>query len=206
MDAFETEHAFYYTSSPTRLIKLLDRWFVFQKIIELPGPIYELGVFKGVGLIQWATFIKSTKKVTALVGFDTFGKFPAPSPEIDDIDYVSQFIKNAGSQSIDINLLKKIMRRKILDYNLKLIQGDGCQTIPPYSTNAEKPKLINLDFDLYEPSITALRSFWPKLVKGGILLIDDYDESSGVRKAVSQYFEDRIPERTPYRKLAYFIK
>lgn len=207
MDAFDAEHAFYYTSDSSRLAKLLDRWFIFEKTMDVPGPIYELGVFKGLGLIQWATFRKLVAKTFEIVGFDVFGTFPAGDDKVDDLKYINNFVTAAGNQSISIEELRKILNRKGMNHNIKLIKGDAVTTIKEYCDfNQSKPRLINLDFDLYYPTIMGLKFLWPRLQKGGILLIDDFDESAGVRQAISEYFELGSPFRTPYRKLAYFVK
>ena len=204
MNPFDIEHEFYYSSEPSRLSKLLDRWFLYQKVIELHGSIYELGVFQGIGLIQWATFNKLTDSKFPITGFDTFGKFPDGSTH-DDLEYVKKFVRNAGSESISVEYLEIILEQKGISKNVELISGDACITIPNH-LEPLRPKLINLDFDLYFPSKIAINVFWNQLQEGGILILDDYDESYGVRKAVKECFGKVTPLRTPYRKLAYFIK
>ncbi|WP_462316294.1 TylF/MycF/NovP-related O-methyltransferase [Methanobrevibacter sp.] len=55
---------------------------------------------------------------------------------------------------------------------------------------------VNLDFDLYKPTLEGLRFFWPKLVKGGVILVHDYfnaqgiieeDRYTGIRAAVTEF-------------------
>lgn len=55
---------------------------------------------------------------------------------------------------------------------------------------------VNLDFDLYKPTLDGLRFFWPKLAKGGVLLVHDYfnapgiveeDRYLGIRAAVEEF-------------------
>jgi hypothetical protein len=54
---------------------------------------------------------------------------------------------------------------------------------------------VNLDFDLYAPSLSALKIFWSKMVSGGVILVHDYfseewnpnDAYRGVRVAVDEF-------------------
>jgi hypothetical protein len=48
---------------------------------------------------------------------------------------------------------------------------------------------VNLDMDLYKPTLEGLRFFWDRLEKGGIILIHDYfsEEYKGVKGAVDEF-------------------
>ena len=48
--------------------------------------------------------------------------------------------------------------------------------------------LLRLDTDWYESTAHELRHLYPRLSRGGILLVDDYGHWSGARKAVDEYF------------------
>jgi O-methyltransferase len=51
--------------------------------------------------------------------------------------------------------------------------------------------LVNLDLDLYEPIRDSLEFFFPRLSKGGVIVVDDYGttEWPGVKKAVDQFLD-----------------
>lgn len=51
--------------------------------------------------------------------------------------------------------------------------------------------ILNLDLDLYEPTKVALECFVPKMVKGGIIILDEYAHETfgGETKAVDDYFK-----------------
>jgi hypothetical protein len=44
----------------------------------------------------------------------------------------------------------------------------------------DKFVFVNLDFDLYQPTIEGLRYFYPRLVKGGVILVHDYFNAPGI--------------------------
>ena len=54
---------------------------------------------------------------------------------------------------------------------------------------------MRLDTDLYDPILAGLTFFYPRLVSGGILIVDDYFSAyDGVKKAVDAFAtESQIP-------------
>ena len=52
---------------------------------------------------------------------------------------------------------------------------------------------VHLDMDIYEPTIFALKFFNDRLVKGGVILLDDYgfDTCPGIPRAVQEFTETR---------------
>ena len=54
--------------------------------------------------------------------------------------------------------------------------------------------LLNLDTDVYEPAVTILENLYPRIVKGGILILDDYGIFPGETKAAEEYFKDKKVE------------
>ena len=50
--------------------------------------------------------------------------------------------------------------------------------------------LLRLDTDTYRSTKAELDHFYPKLVSGGILIIDDYGHAYGARRAVDEYLAD----------------
>ena len=54
--------------------------------------------------------------------------------------------------------------------------------------------LVNMDADLYNPTIAGLEFFYPRLSPGGVMLVHDYNPKwEGVMKAVDE-FSRKIPE------------
>jgi len=50
--------------------------------------------------------------------------------------------------------------------------------------------LLRLDTDWYESTRLALQHLYPKLVPGGVLIIDDYGHYQGQRQAVDAYLRE----------------
>jgi O-methyltransferase len=53
--------------------------------------------------------------------------------------------------------------------------------------------LVSLDADLYDPIYAGLSFFYPRLVKGGYILIHDFnnDNYKGARRAVEQFCSEQ---------------
>jgi O-methyltransferase len=49
--------------------------------------------------------------------------------------------------------------------------------------------LLRLDTDWYESTRHELEHLYPRLVSGGVIIIDDYGHWAGARKAVDEYLE-----------------
>jgi hypothetical protein len=54
----------------------------------------------------------------------------------------------------------------------------------------DKIALLRLDTDWYESTRHELTHLYPKLSVGGVLIIDDYGQWEGARKAVDEYIDD----------------
>ena len=80
---------------------------------------------------------------------------------------------------------------KSQDNQLQFIVGKVEDTIP--STIPESIALLRLDTDWYESTRHELVHLYPKVSRGGILLIDDYGYWNGCRKAVDEYFASVNP-------------
>jgi Macrocin-O-methyltransferase (TylF) len=192
--AFEYENNFYLSCKSSRLSKILTHYELYKIANELEGAIVECGVFKGVSLSRFAGFRDLMNKTDAqkIIGFDIFGIFPATDFE-DDKVHLEKFINDAGSESIDLEQLEYILTQKGLNQNIELIKGDINQTVPQYvAQNPDlKISMLNLDTDVYEPAVTILEHLYPKIVSGGLLVLDDYGVFPGETKAVDDYFAGR---------------
>ncbi len=74
-----------------------------------------------------------------------------------------------------------------------MVQGDITKTVPKYVKDHPELKLslLNLDTDVYEPAVTILKYLYPRITKGGILILDDYGVFPGETKAVNEYFKGK---------------
>lgn len=194
---YEYENNFYLSCDNSRIGKILAHYELFKIANDLPGTIVECGVFKGISLVRFAMFRElfghsSSKEIIA---FDAFGKFPNTKYQ-HDVKLRRNFIKTSGKEGISKQQLVKVLKNKKIDKNTDLIKGDITQTVPRYlKTHPQlKISLLNLDTDIYEPAVTILENLYPRIVKGGVLILDDYGNFPGETKAVDDYFKNKNVE------------
>ena len=162
--------------------KYICRNEIFKKVLNVHGSIIECGVLYGGGLFTWAhlsEIYEPLNHTRNIIGFDTFSGFE----EISDNDSTSTaYHAKKGGMAIDSykDLLKCIElydRSRFLKHinKIKLVKGNANDSIPEYIKNHPHLviSLLWLDFDLYEPTRVALKNFFERIPKGGIIAFDE---------------------------------
>ncbi|MEX0775474.1 MAG: TylF/MycF/NovP-related O-methyltransferase [Phycisphaeraceae bacterium] len=200
IDALEAVNHFPIFARRVHLKKFIAHWELFRQTIDLPGDVVELGVFRGLSLLTFANFLETvnigdrTKKVW---GFDNFAGFGELTKE-DGPDY-DQSHKRRGGFSPE-HYLDEL--REVIDIfdddrfvgwkkRVELVIGDIEETVPAFveKNPGLRISLLHIDCDLYKPTRTALEHLFPLVVRGGIVIFDEYGilEWSGESKAVDEY-------------------
>lgn len=187
------------------VMKAFAHYEVFQKVRDLPGDIVECGVYKGASLLSFARFLETfcpgdrTRKV---LGFDHFRGL-ADRSEKDGFDARVGNTAEGWNPSAFRDTLFALVDAFNADSfvpqrpRVELVDGDVRETAPAYA--ADNPglriALLHLDMDLYEPTLAALKAFWPRLLTGGVVLLDEYAirEWPGETEAVEAFFEGAPP-------------
>ncbi|MDZ4147233.1 MAG: TylF/MycF/NovP-related O-methyltransferase [Flavobacteriaceae bacterium] len=190
---WDYENGFYLTCETSRIGKLLNHLEIYNKILELPGDILEFGVYKGTSLVRLLSFrnLLENENSRKVFGFDIYGKFPETFELESDKQFIEKF-ENAGGFGISKKELEVHLDNKGFR-NYELIEGDILKTIDEYLTNnpSRKISLLHIDVDVYEPTKIILEKLWSRVVKGGILMLDDYGTVEGETKAVDEFFADQ---------------
>ncbi|MBD8875185.1 TylF/MycF/NovP-related O-methyltransferase [Roseibium polysiphoniae] len=210
-DIWDHENGYFWFSEPSRLNKALAQYDLYKMIVDLPGDVFEFGVFKGLSLIRFATFRNFMEDQTSrrIVGFDTFGKFPTTNIlSSDDLKFVDDYASEAGD-ALAKQDLEAILERKGFT-NTKLIEGNVFDTLPEYlsSNPATRIALLHLDMDVMEPTDFALELLYDRVVKGGIIMFDDYQAVAGATISVDRFIEKTglKLEKLPYYRQPAFVR
>lgn len=216
---YDAETNFNLMMSHERLAKFLIHWETMKMVQSIPGCIVECGVFKGTSFSRFALMrqILGGEFSARLLGFDVFNDdFPDTSYKEDKAQR-EHWMKTAGGSSIGDEQLSKILTAKGIN-NFELIAGDATKTIPKYCEKNQglKISLLNIDIDFVEPTIAALENFYPKVMPGGIILLDNYAGfgSSGLSyhgdtQGIDKFFEGKqvkIEKFSFAARPAYIIK
>ena len=225
-NSMEISNAFFLMNDIERMRKFLVKNFLFSKIIELPGDIVELGVFKGTGFLQFIKLLEiylpaSNKKV---IGFDLFNSTNFDNDSTKQLQNYYQFCdvsisgisKNKVQSYADKLPLANYSPSKTLFEKKKfeLIEGDVCNTIPQYIKDNPglRISLLYCDMDIEKPTFEALNYLYDRVVRGGIIVFDEYacnkwSESTAVDAFLKSHPELELKSvtwaRTP---TAYLIK
>lgn len=164
------------------LRKFICKYELFKKILVSHGVVIECGVLHGGGLMTWALLSEMLEPFNhprKIIGFDTFSGFTSIS-EKDKTSKAVQ-LKEGGFAADSYDDLQKCVelfdQNRILKHipKVHLVKGDIAETLPVFLE--ENPyivvSLLHLDFDLYEPTVHALRHLLPRIPKGGIIAFDE---------------------------------
>lgn len=177
--------------SSEKLLNLYEATVYLAKN-EILGDFVECGVFLGGAVMMVArTLSKLGVRDRKIYLYDTFSGFATPARD-EDVNIKGEKIGHQVFQNF-----RKLTEKNLqeIDYppeNYIFVEGDVQQTVQNHDRN--KIALLRLDTDTYSTTMSELTYLYPKLVRGGILILDDYGYSKGVRKAVDEYFS--TPEKT----------
>lgn len=174
----------------------------FRQTVDLPGDIVELGVFRGQTLMMFANFLEArnigdrTKKIWGFDNFKGFGQFSTEDgPEYAHVHKSP----NDFSPARYLDELREAIR--IFDNDrfvpwkkrIELIIGDVEETIPRFveSNPGLRISLLHFDIDLYKPTLIGLQHLFPRVVRGGVVIFDEYGilEWGGESLAVEEYLK-----------------
>ena len=68
------------------------------------------------------------------------------------------------------------------------VEGDVSETL--HWTTPSQVALLRLDTDWYESTKSCMEMLYPKLIPGGVCILDDYGHWAGARQAVDEYFNE----------------
>jgi hypothetical protein len=176
------------------LRKFMCRYELYKKIVNVQGVIVEGGVLRGGGLMAWAHLTEIFEPFNhsrKVIGFDTFAGFPSVGDS--DAKSRSRQMAAGGLRSDSYGELTRgiqiFERSRVLKHipKVHLVKGDIAQTLPafiqdnPYLVVA----LLYLDFDLYEPTLQALRYLLPRMPKGSAIGFDELNNDLFVGETVA---------------------
>jgi hypothetical protein len=188
----------YTMTSPERIFGLIEA-VKYIAAYKLEGDIVECGVWKGGSMLAIVeSLLLMTDRNRHLYLYDTYEGMSEPSEK--DISFKDEKAadmldtdKNKENNLVwaysTLDTVKKTMSLATYpESNIHYIKGKVEETIP--GQIPEKIALLRLDTDWYESTKHELIHLFPRLIKGGALIIDDYGYWKGARKAVDEYIAE----------------
>jgi hypothetical protein len=205
------------------LKRFLAHYEFFRRTIDLPGDIVELGVYRGVTLMAWANFLEIRNmgdRAKQVIGFDNWKGFTTLDPKDGKEDLRVNKVVGGYDAACFKDMLKDAItifdRDRFIPHKPRIILVDGHieESVPRYLD--ENPglriSLMHVDCDLYQPTKVAMQYLWPRVVRGGVVIFDDYGIRpwEGESTAVDEYFagQNIVPRRLDWAMSpsAYVIK
>jgi O-methyltransferase len=183
----------------------IERMYALYKAVEhlslskIPGEIVECGVWKGGSCMLVAhTLLSLGDTDRNIYLYDTFAGMNEPTER----DFSLPDGRSAGRrwraaqrkdhnrfcysplEEVRVNLLST----GYPEDRMIFVEGEVEKTVPGVA--ASDIALLRLDTDWYESTRHELVHLFPRLVGGGVLIIDDYGYWAGSKKAVDEYFRE----------------
>lgn len=137
------------------------------------GDIIETGVLRG-GCCIYMRAVLWTYGVTDRTVWlaDSFEGLPAPNVEKYPADAGQTWHEFMGGEVAVEHVRRNFERYGLLDDQVRFLRGWFKDTLP--TAPIERLAVIRLDGDLYESTMDAIVSLYPKLSPGGYCIVDDY--------------------------------
>jgi hypothetical protein len=207
-NSWSYENNFLLSCQNSRIAKILAYYELYKIASKKQGDFVLGGIFRGISTIEFSTFLnlfeKSSKR--KVIVFDEFGRFPKNNKDLKSLTVIQQM----GRYGISKDQLSSILKNKKIK-NVKLIKGKIPKIVLDYISSHPKLKisLLNLDVDIYDRKLLSLKILYPFLIKGGVLILNDYGVFDYETKIIDDFFKNENIEikRLPFaRTPAYIIK
>lgn len=194
----------------TSVERMYSLWSAVRHVTaaELPGAVVECGVWRGGSMRLVAeTLGQLGAPARDLWLYDTFAGMTAPTSEDRDLrgrpaDETWQKAQgeddnawcNASLEEVRATMLRPLVAtgRSYPEERMHFVRGPVEETLP--ATLPDGPiAILRLDTDFYASTAHELTHLYPRLLPGGVLIIDDYGHWQGARQAVDEYFSAHPP-------------
>lgn len=169
---------------------------------EIEGDFVECGVYRGASIIAIIRTLQRLQVMDRDIWlYDTFDGMPKPD-EIDqfcceasgDAKQLWDESKREGGGSnwvrAELDDLKaNISHVAYPQERMHFVKGLVEDTIP--ATVPDKIALLRLDTDFYSSTKHELEHLFPRVVSGGVVIIDDYGAFQGSKQATDEYLKEQ---------------
>jgi O-methyltransferase len=146
------------------------------------GDYVELGVYKGNSAAVLNYYATEARRRLFL--FDTFSGFSSS-----DLRGIDADVKHAGFVDTSLDYVQEIVGTERAVYIAGLFP-DSLKNAPALP---DAVAVLHIDCDLYAPMKAGLEYFYPKMSKGGLILLHDYGSMHwpGATRAIDEFFADK---------------
>jgi hypothetical protein len=162
--------------------------FCIEQVLAngIKGDLIETGVWRGGAVIFMRAVLKAYSITDRVVWVaDSFEGLPKPDEaKYRDDEGDSHHLQTILSVSLE-DVKYNFEKYDLLDDQVKFLKGWFKDTLP--SAPIKNLAVLRLDGDMYESTMDALTSLYPKLSIGGYVIIDDWNVIKACKAAVEDF-------------------
>ncbi len=165
---------------------------LLEQALCVSGDVVECGVYRGASLRQIARTVKELASERIIYGLDSFKGFPDSGITGADVKLFRPKKRLMGKFKDADDVPQRLMRfARCFDIKLVLKQGYFEQTLPEIADISIA--FLHIDCDTYIGHREVLEALFDRLVPGGIVVLDDYQEDAwpGATTAVDEFLKGR---------------
>lgn len=187
------------------LARFLFFYDLYKQVVGLNGHIADVGTWKGASFLFMAKMIKLFEPYSSTQAY-AFDWFQGMKPGKNDDK------KNLGEYSADYKTLDKLVKLQGLNDIAIINKMDITSELDPYFKLRPwmRFKFVFIDCGIEGVLESSLVNFWPRLVNGGVLILDHYNNESSPTESriLEQYIGDLPIYHSPYNRqpTCYVIK
>lgn len=183
-------------------------WAIIQslKMIarkHIPGDLVECGVWRGGNILLFALESEKLGLKRDIWAYDTYEGMSEPTDA--DVSFRGKSAQdllaaepkipkkethhNVWCYSPIDEVRANIARHAKSTDHIRFVKGKVEDTLKDEKNLPKEIALLRLDTDWYESTKMGLETLYPRLAKGGVLIMDDYGHWGGARRAADEYFK-----------------
>jgi len=159
----------------------------------IPGDIVECGVWRGgSSMLAALTLLALGRTDRRLYLYDTYEGMSEPGDkdvDLHGVPYRDLYEREKEILTVGLDIVKQNMvSTGYPAEQIIFVKGKVEDTLP--GNAPDRIALLRLDTDFFESTYHEFVHLYPRLVPGGVLLIDDYGHFLGAREATDRYFRE----------------
>jgi hypothetical protein len=183
-------------------IQTLSRFVALEAALRstltVPGHVAEFGTFRGGSLMLFAKLLRmwdagATKEVHGFDSFEGLTEFSEHDPHDEEGDYAF-----TGQYKGSLEELQALIELDNFQDEVELHVGYIENTLPQYLEEhpAAHFSLVLCDTDLYQSTKLILDSMHPRMMKGGVFILDEwnFDYFPGESVALDEFLSEHSAE------------
>jgi O-methyltransferase len=190
----------------------VDNLELCARLASIPGCVVECGVWRG-GMIAGIAEVLGADRQYFL--FDSFEGLPPAREELDGASAVAwqsdtkspNYYNNCAAAEEEAAAAMKLSGAT----SFSLVKGWFDKTLPQFTPPCQIA-VLRLDCDWYDSVSLCLKTLYPHVAPGGIVIVDDYYIWDGCARAVHEFISgfappDAVPRLSQFHDVtAYLVK